>query len=543
MRAQFKKRNGRRGTTLILMLMMLPVLIIPLVGLAIDGTMLYIVQSKLSAAVDGAALGAGRLLGTPADPKEIAGEFLLGNFPCCAPNHPKGPWGAKNMQQQITVTQAIATTTIQIQAQVDVPLLFMRVIGWPQATVGAAATATRSDTRVVLVLDRSASMSGAPFTAMISAAKLFTGMFTPGNDELGLVVFGGTAIVGYPVETQPYSTDPHSSGGPDGTFATSSIAGPMFTQIGKVQAGSYTATTEALSLAYIELQKAHFRDLAANGVDKRLNAIVLFTDGVPTALAVSPNDSTNNAMKPKQPPVDANHTPCTYAPDDGVAGHKMRGYIAAIPPQPAAYTWGAPSGMYLLAPYDSANSVNAWLGTSNVGTKTPGDQPNPLTAVAGCTGLNRTTSNVTLTDMIKMPPTDFYGNSTSGTGYTHSTAQGVYNGTAYDPTKIILNSSTGGYHFGLGVWNATDNVGVTIRNGSAMGAIAAPGMNPVAIYAIGYQGNGGTDAGLLKRLANTLDSSSYSSTQQSGLYVEAANPSELAGAFTLVASELLRLAQ
>ena len=41
--------------------------------------MLYIVQAKLSAAVDGAALGAGRLLGTQANPQEIAGEFLRAN--------------------------------------------------------------------------------------------------------------------------------------------------------------------------------------------------------------------------------------------------------------------------------------------------------------------------------------------------------------------------------------------------------------------------------------------------------------------------------
>ena len=47
---------------------MLPTVIVPLIGLGIDATMLYIVQAKLSSAVDGAVLGAGRLLGSPADP-------------------------------------------------------------------------------------------------------------------------------------------------------------------------------------------------------------------------------------------------------------------------------------------------------------------------------------------------------------------------------------------------------------------------------------------------------------------------------------------
>ena len=60
---------------------MLPTVLIPLVGLAIDGSRLYIVQAKLASAVDGAALGAGRLLGTTANTTEIAGEFLNANFP------------------------------------------------------------------------------------------------------------------------------------------------------------------------------------------------------------------------------------------------------------------------------------------------------------------------------------------------------------------------------------------------------------------------------------------------------------------------------
>src|ERR1035438_10153624 len=84
----------RRGSTLVLFTLMMPFLLIPLVGLGIDATMLYIVQAKLSAATDGAALGAGRLLGTLANPAEIAGDFLNVNFPT---NHPAGFWGAYNL--------------------------------------------------------------------------------------------------------------------------------------------------------------------------------------------------------------------------------------------------------------------------------------------------------------------------------------------------------------------------------------------------------------------------------------------------------------
>src|SRR5215467_7463069 len=76
MRPVSHHRRNQRGSTLVLVMLMLPLFMIPLIGLAIDATMLYIVQAKLSAAVDGAALGAGRLLGTNANTTEIAGEFL-----------------------------------------------------------------------------------------------------------------------------------------------------------------------------------------------------------------------------------------------------------------------------------------------------------------------------------------------------------------------------------------------------------------------------------------------------------------------------------
>jgi hypothetical protein len=55
---------------------------------------------------------------------------------------------------------------------------------------------------------------------------------------------------------------------------------------------------------------------------------------------------------------------------------------------------------------------------------------------------------------------------------------------AYDPTKPAV-----GHHVSLAARNAADNVARTIRSQNAMG--------PIAIYIIGYTGNGGTDAGLL----------------------------------------------
>ena len=130
----------KRGNIMVLFALLVPTIMVPLVGLAIDGSITYVVQAKLSAAVDGAALGAGRLLGTAADPAEIAGEFLNANFQSGV----GGFWGATNLVKSISYTNG-TTKTIAIDAHVNVPLLFLRVIGQKMATVSAAATATRRD--------------------------------------------------------------------------------------------------------------------------------------------------------------------------------------------------------------------------------------------------------------------------------------------------------------------------------------------------------------------------------------------------------------
>src|SRR5579885_62960 len=140
---RFHMRHRRKGATLILFALMLPTMLVPLAGLGIDATMLYIVQAKLAAAVDGAALGAGRLLGTQASPSEIAQEFLRANFRA---NGAMGFWGAHNLQQNITVTLG-TTKKIKVSATADVPLLFARIFGFPKTTVSAAAVATRRDSR------------------------------------------------------------------------------------------------------------------------------------------------------------------------------------------------------------------------------------------------------------------------------------------------------------------------------------------------------------------------------------------------------------
>ena len=509
MAASFHRGGRRRGSAMVLFTTMLPTLLIPLVGLAIDGSRLYIVQAKLSSAVDGAALGAGRLLGTTANTTEIAGEFLNANFPA-------GFWGTNSLAPNITYTTSFTSHTISVSATVDVPLLFMRIFGQSQSLVAASAVATRKETRVELVLDRSGSMSG-ELSALQGMATQFVSSFISGYDELGLVVYGSSAVVGYPT-TRPYNSSPTSAGGPDTNFETTQTNGNMLDMIGYLQASGATNMSEALALAYVELRKADHID----NDPTRLNAIVLFTDGVPTSMTAYLNDPSNlpgsNSLK------STSSSSCTYNPATaGTASTQMIGWIGG---------WGIPSetgygsGLYRLASASNdSNTAKYWMQNPSADMNVI----NPKTPISGCKYLQATQSSGDLGDLRQIPPNDYYGDSTSdGTAYQNSVLYNNFS-TTYSSTNL-----SNAYHLGIACWNATDNAAKRI--------LADTNLN-VTVFTIGYTGDGGVDTDLLKRVANTKDSTNHTSSWQTGIYVAASDTNGLAVAFQTVASAILRLAQ
>src|SRR5437764_7236137 len=144
----------------------------------------------------------------------------------------------------------------------------------------------------------------------------------------------------------------------------------------------------------------------------------------------------------------------------------------------------------------------------------------------------------------KVPATDVWGNALNTTGYTASHIPGgsvtsVYNGTGFNAS---LNNSE--YNWGLAIWNSVDNAARNIRVDANLpnriGDLSG-NMN-IAIYAIGYTGNGGCDDGLLKRVANDKSATGYDSSQRTGIYVAAADKTALANAFNTIAAAILRLA-
>lgn len=582
MRSSSARRSSQSGSVLILMTFMLPFLVIPLVGLAIDASVCRVVELRLQAAVDGAATGAGRLLGVVTDNvvQNVASEFLKANFTTAG-----GSWGAYNLTSvqgtDIVYTPGI-TKKIFVKARVTEPLLFLRVLGFPSVLIASVGQATRTDSRVIFVLDRSGSMNtsdGSGSTVIADAlanAATFVGKFREGIDELGLVVFDGSGVVGYPTyaantwtpaicsfgscNTTCTPTTPANSTtncGPN-TIFQDGTANDMPHQLAAVAANGGTGMAEALSVAYIELQKAHMRDLANplnNGTDTRTSTIVLLTDGVPTAATLYLNDprtiaGVTNANNIINGSASGNNcTNKTLVPPPATAATMMLSYFA-VPGPPFAQTSGSssPWGMFLIATADTAHSSNWWMSTPGTTSSPYGDLTTPATApYASCTSglLNKQGSSGIYNYFTKIPPVDRWGNSFAGTAYTNSHITGgsatmIYSGTGLTMTNYKTDSQ-----WLLAMWNSVDNAAASIRldsNKPNRVGDTDPVMK-IGFEVLGYTGNGGVDDGLLKRVANDPGAVGFVPSQPNGRYYEAADPVQLAAAMNAIAADILRLSR
>jgi Flp pilus assembly protein TadG len=282
------KTNNRRGVALVLAALLCLVLV-PIVGLAIDGSIAYMMRGKLSTAIDAAVLAGARSLNRGADiasqrenAKAVARRYFAANLP-------QRDWGATVNQQDPIVIENDTThiRSVSMTASADVPLTFLSMLHFSSVHIGLSGTAQRRDVNVELVLDHSGSMKGS-MGVMQAAATNFVDMFAGGRDNLGLVVFGGNSFVAYP----PPGPAHH---GPDSRFKSASPN--VAALINSLQNGGYTGTSQAIWRAWGELQT-----LNEPGA---LNVIVLFTDGRANTLTadfqpvLSSGSKCKNKLTPK----------------------------------------------------------------------------------------------------------------------------------------------------------------------------------------------------------------------------------------------------
>jgi Flp pilus assembly protein TadG len=193
-----KARAAREKGIAIMLTAFMLIFTIPIVGLAIDAGMLYLIRAKMSAACDAAALATARNLNLGLTLAEQTSSAVQRGTAFFNANFPPGYMGTNNSVPTITVTQAtLNTLNVTATATANAPLYFMRYIGTTAALTSSTGRASRRDVNLILVLDRSGSMSGQPCTDMISASKTFVNMFVNGRDRLGMISFGASVFNAY----------------------------------------------------------------------------------------------------------------------------------------------------------------------------------------------------------------------------------------------------------------------------------------------------------------------------------------------------------
>jgi Flp pilus assembly protein TadG len=262
-----RRRKNQRGMAIFFYATML-IFVVGCVGLAVDVGTIYMIRARLVAAVDAAALAAGRsvnLANTVGQATTNAGttanQFFSANFPNGYFNSIGSPTVTPTFTQEPDVNgNPNGVLDISVAASVSAPTYFMNIFNVHSINVTATGTASRRGVVLMLVLDQSSSMgngAGSPCEAMKAAAQNFVTLFSP-FDQIGLITFDYTAhMMDAPTSSR--------------TQVTSDIAA--------IGCQRNTNTITALELAYQQIQAA--------GLPLALNTIVLFTDGSPNGVTAN----------------------------------------------------------------------------------------------------------------------------------------------------------------------------------------------------------------------------------------------------------------
>jgi len=525
-----RSRSRQRGVSLVLAGLSLT-FIVPAVGLMIDVSVLYSVRARFQAAVDGAALAAARALnlGQSTTAQAAAAQSNAVNW--FYANFPTGSWGTSGTNMSAGTVNVFDDANnphvrnVTVTASTRVPTYFMAWFGATSTPLSATGNASRRDVVVMMVLDRSGSM-GASCSDMLTAAKLFTGQFAAGRDQIGLVSFSDNVYI----HSSP-TTNFQSVLGYKNNLGTGNGA------IDTIVCKGGTSTAQAISVAYNELYRAN--------LPGALNVLMFETDGLPNTLTLNFWDSASSTTGLKAASACTDKNGKKLSQGGFATAATLPSWTTGQTLSSGSYFGNIPAGMVggiysddpggnnqfqVLFKYWTTSTSNSFGSSTFVAS----------TAATGCNFGGGKTYTPPPTDINWFPVKDVWGNKLSP-GYLPVTLSSG---------KVVANSYTS-YH--NAVLNATDNAAYQARTNATV---------PAYFFGIGLGGTSTNppDYVLMQRMANDPNGDNYNSpplygacsqeancatygAQPQGTFIFSANTSSLSQAFLSVSSQVLRLSK
>jgi Flp pilus assembly protein TadG len=475
--------SNQRGFALIYIAITMVTLLL-FTGLALDSGRAYVVKAQLTKAVDGAALGAARMLNS-GNPRDEATKIFKQNFPA-------GYMGTVPTEDPTTAGDFFALRTIAasgvnivtVTATVTMPTSFMKLANQNQVIVSSTGEATRRMVDLSLVLDVSSSIAS-KWPAVRDAARTFIDSFDPIGDRISLITYGNGAHVVDPMRA--------SRG-----FAKATLINDVPTNL----PGGSTAMVEGLYRGWDELRSV------PRGTQSGLRVLVLFTDGA------------------------SNSVPGFY--DSATVAKGLRSYdFPKNLPDPDGQTWNNPTIQGLYDTDTGVGSPNYSLQVSNWNN----DCSVPNSCLTGSAAYLPLLSAHTHARSSGIP-----------TAFALQSGTLRVNGAAQNAIRGLRNKNGATNRYPAEVFNinnAARNLLEIIAdaarndNGDYPIRIYTIGMGDLVQYNLGTIPEKPED--ILKRIANDVRSPDRNTAQLEGKYYFARTEADVSPAFQALQNQIIRL--
>ncbi len=489
--------RNERGFTLFYLAVFTVALLI-FVGLAVDTGRAYVVQAQLSKAVDGAALGAARMLNS-GNPRTEAGNIYRANFPAGYFGTTQSTSPSEAGFFNVNTIAASGINVVTVTATATVPTTFMKLANFQEVQVHATGEATRRMVDLSLVIDTSSSI-GWRWQYVRDAARTFVNSFDASSDRMSLIFFGNGARV---VDAMP------SGRGFDKARLVADIPNSL--------PGGSTAMVQGLFRGWDELRTV------PNGQQSGLRVIVLFTDGASNSVPGIWAGSTQSR----------GYRTWDF-PDNGADPDSQ---THASPPMDGTYdTTHNTTGANPTMGYPTTTQ-SAFYPTTNCNTVSP----------SGCWSSNQVNPRVPW-----MPVDAFIANARSGgmpNNFPFQSNTLLVAGASQQSRRGLRNFNAAQNRWPADIWNVNNAARNLVEILGDRARADATGDYPIRIYTIGMgelvRYNLGTrqemSEDILKRIANDASSPDRNTAQLEGKYYFAATPDDVGPAFAALQNQIIRL--